>query len=209
MGIEMYQCSVQAPTAIVDYSNIVMSSYPPSYVRSEPFVGFKLLMFDGTGNNAAYRLQQLDAICGQLLTGTGCFLREVDKREYNNTNAAIWVVTFPVPRSQVHRQVEAMMHVISQLCAVGFNPTGCIEIAVSGRCLIGETETAVANLIIPHRYREYLQTPNNSPYKFGWIIRINEEYICYRTSWNFKRFTQQIIMDDVIMLSQLISTVCH
>lgn len=199
MTVQQYQNRVLGPTEVVAYNTIVAQSYPPQAIQSEPFIGFKLLCRDRNAavTNPAARMQQIDQNLG-FLRGTGCLIRETSL----SMQDGFWLVTLPVPRSQVRQQLEKLMNVRDIFIQYfGIVPEGLVEINVSGRCPIQQTEQALASLYIPSRYASCHVAPEQSAYKLGQIIRINDTFMLFRSRW----FLQKNLPDDVVELSQLIS----
>lgn len=201
--LSQYQMHVVGPTEIVDYSSIVIGRYPPSAVQVEPFIGIKVLCRD---MNASFmpprdRIIQIEQNIG-FLKNTGCIIRETSP----SMPDGFWVITCPVPRSQLALQIQNLNSVL----AILQNNFGIVryqelvEINVSGRCTPQDTERCLKNLIIPDIYNNSLVLPgNNTPYKFGHVMRINDIYMMLRTRWHFTR------LDDATVISQIISSIFH
>lgn len=208
MGIEVYQSRIVPMDHIVDYSAMVMEAYPMYAVRSEPFVGFKMLMFDQYGRKFQYgeRLKAIESLLPFVLPGSGCIIREADPIETQG-NVCFWIVTAPVPRSQIATQMKSMLRIVRFLSRYGVFQTGICEIAVSGHCLPTETDDVIGSLRIPENYRRHAVVQSNSPYVCGMITRINDEFICHRSRWYFDAKNLNEIENDMIILSQLISTI--
>lgn len=211
MSIEVYQSGILGPSQVVDYSGTVMQAYGPDVVLREPFVGFKVLCRDrgGMSMNPRFRLEQLDRGLVQILPGTGCIVREASTLEIPD-KSGLWVITMPVPRSQVAEQMKYLMTVLAILERdAGIVLAGTYEVNVSGRCTPQETEHALGSLYITPDYAQYSVNPPNSPYKLGQVIRINDYFMCYRTRWNFSNKPVADVYKDLIVLSQLISAIYH
>lgn len=205
--VQQYQMRVIGPSEVVEYSRIVMESYPPQAPHLEPFIGFKALCRDGNAftMNPADRLRQIDANLG-FLRGTGCIIRETK----SSMPDGFWVITLPVPRSQVSQQLSNFMTVLRIFEQnFGIVCQGLFEINVSGRCNITDTERCLSGLMIPPRYTDALVSPENTPYRFGNVVRINDEFMCLRTRWSFKATQSMDHCEDLIVLSQLISSMYH
>lgn len=208
MSIMQYQTRVLGPSEVVDYSTIVMQSYPPDAIRSEPFVGFKVLCRDthALSMNPLERLNQIDANLG-FLNNKGCIIRETAMA----MSDGLWVITMPVPRKHISIQLSNLMDVLAILEQhFGIVRHGLFEINVSGRCSVAETEICLSTLAIPPRYMSALVMPENTPYRLGNIVRINDNYMVLRTRWNL---TAQVPLkstyDELVVLSQLISSMYH
>ena len=186
MLVNNYQNHVLSANEIVDYANIIRSAYNVVAIQQEPFIGLRVLCKDTRAfslGNPGDRLRMLDQAC-QMLRGSGCILRESKASVMSD---GIWVVTMPVPRSQLSIQLDNLMRVLQTLEThpnLGIIPIGVFEICVSGKCGTLETEGRLSRLSIPQKYQHMMISPMNSPYKFGVCTRINEYYMMYRTMWN-------------------------
>ena len=206
MMVRQYQQRILGPTEPVDYSNIVMSAYPPQAIQLEPFIGFKALMTDTQAfvTNPAERLRYLDANLG-FLQGKGCLMRETN----NNKPDGFWVMTLPVPRSQVSKALTKFFDVLQTLEQYfGIVKDGCYEINVSGKCHVTEVERCFSGLVIPQRYNSCLIPSNNFMCSIGNIQRINDNYMCLRTRWNLNQSNSvpSQTFDDLIVISQMIAS---
>lgn len=205
--VQQLQSRVIGPTEVVHYSSIIRQVYPDAALQIEPFIGFKVLCRD---NNASLidprnRLAQIDANLG-FLRGTGCIIRETSLQMTDG----FWVITLPVPRSQVNVQINNLLKVLSILeRAFGIVSQNMFEINVSGRCFETETERCLSGLMIPPRYLGSLLVPDNTPYKHGTVIRINDTYMCLRTRWKLSNSSVQNSYEDLVVLSQIISSIYH
>lgn len=210
MSIETYQSCVLGPHQVVDYSGIVMQAYPPEAVQREPFVGFKVLVKDRVAQtqNPRLRLENLDRIMCQILPRTGCIVREAGTEDCPD-KTGLWVITAPVPRSQTTTQIMFLMNVLQTLEQCGVILAGTYEVNVSGRCTPMETEGMLSSLYIPAEYANAIVNPLNTPYRCGHITRINNNFMCYRTRWNFGMKSAPEVQKDLIILSQLISAMYH
>lgn len=204
---QQYQSRVIGPSEIIDYSTAVMQAYPAQAIQIEPFVGFKVLCKDNNAfvMNPADRIRQIDANLG-FLRGTGCIIRETN----NSMPDGFWVITMPVPRSQVNQQINNLMNVLSIFEQhFGIVRHGLFEVSVSGRCHVTETERCLGGLMIPPRYLDSHVAPNNTPYRFGHVVRINDNFMCLRTRWALKFSSPAAQYEDLVVLSQLISSIYH
>lgn len=203
MTVQQYQNHVLGPTEIVSYNTIVSQGYPPQAIQSEPFIGLKILCRDTNAaiTNPAARMQQIDQNLG-FLRGTGCLIRETAL----TMKDGFWLISLPVPRSQLRQQIDKLLNVRDIFAQYfGIVPHGLVEINVSGRCAVQDTERALSSLYIPNRYAENMVAPENSAYRLGQVVRINDTFMLFRTRWFFKKN----MADDVIELSQLISAMFH
>ena len=185
--IENYQTHILKPDEIVDYSSELMRSFRPEQICYEPMIGFKVLCRDLNsyimGTNQA-RFQAIEQTLG-VLRNTGCVIRET---HMNESSDGFWIVTFPVPKSHLLQQVNNLMSVLKFFADnLGIVSTDVCEINVSGRCNYNETEGRLSSIVIPNVYSYALVEPQNTPYKMGHVIRINQAYILLRTMWDFGR----------------------
>jgi hypothetical protein len=205
--VEQYQRQVLGPTQVVDYSAVVMQAYPPQAMQMEPFVGFKILCKDTNAftTDPRTRLSQIDSGLG-FLSGKGCIIRETDM----SMPDGFWVITMPVPRSQVNQQLNNLMNVLTILEQYfGIIRSCMVEINVSGKCNIADTERCLSGLTIPSRYMTELEMPENTPYRIGHITRINDNFMVLRTRWRFHNPPTTDRYEDLVVLSQLISSIYH
>lgn len=205
MSIAQYQKHVLAPSEPVDYSSIVMNSYPPGAIQMEPFVGFKVLCQDTNGYTlpGCQRMRQVDQSLG-ILYNTGVIIRETN----GGMRDGFWVITMPVPRSQLVRQLNNLFNVLNALNQMlGIRATGLVEINASGRCNPMETEACLQRLIIPQPYASMNMTQETTAYRYGNIVRINDEFMCFRTMWNIASGDgrlNQSAFEHIMLLSQLL-----
>jgi hypothetical protein len=205
--IENYQSHILKPTEIVDYSAELMNGVRPETIQMEPMIGFKLLTKDmnaGTAPSQAARFQYLEMNLG-FLKDTGCIIRETQPIESPD---GFWIISFPVPISQLATQLMSITRVMDFIAAnFGIVSMDSVEINVSGKCRVGETEWRLANVNIPAQIRQSLIEPSNTPYKLGHIIRINDDFAMLRTMWDWRRSgtTTAQHMSDLLVIPQLIS----
>lgn len=203
--IENYQSRILAANEIVDYASEVMVSNRPEVIQFDPMVGFKILMKDLNAFTVPQnqRFQQIEQNLG-FLSGTGCIIRETNPREAVD---GFWVISFPVPLSLINVQITNIMRVLSILKnSFGIVSLDLIEINVSGRCPLNEVEFRFARVAIPPEIRNYMVEPNNTPYKLGHIVRINDNYAMLRTMWDWRSQTnKQSRSSDLIVIPQLIA----
>jgi hypothetical protein len=211
VSISNLQRRVIGPTEMIDYSNIISSNYPPDAIHSQPFIGFKVLCRDANAcmmpPNA--RLSQIDANLG-FLHNTGCIIRETVSTVMND---GFWIITMPVPRAYATTQLSKLLDVLTKFdTGFGIHPTGLVEINVSGRCNYASTEACLQRLVIPQPYANMIQVPENTPYRYGHVTRINDEYICFRSRWNIRNnaeFTPQSMFEQMSLLSQLLCSIYY
>lgn len=201
---------ILAPSEIVDYSTIVMGAYPPQAIASEPFVGFKVLMRDpaaaGYSGNMGVRLKQIESNLSQII-GKGVLIRETD---YQKCPDGYWIITLPVPRSQIAIALQNMMDTIVYLQRVfGFTKQSLIEINVSGRCGFQDVERCIGGLVIPDMFDKCAIPYIDSPYRFGKIQRINEQFILFRTRWDISRGGSRNMQSDLLLMGQLLASMYH
>lgn len=203
--IENYQSRILAANEIVDYASEVMVSNRPEVIQFDPMVGFKILMKDLNAFSMPQnqRFQQIEQNLG-FLSGTGCIIRETNPREAVD---GFWLISFPVPLSLINMQITNIMRVLSVLKnSFGIVSLDLIEINVSGRCPLNEVEFRFARVAIPPEIRNYMVEPNNTPYKLGHIVRINDNYAMLRTMWDWRSQTnKQSRSSDLIVIPQLIA----
>lgn len=198
---------------IVNYSGIIRMGYRPETVQMEPFIGIKILCRDSQANTMApaQRIAQLDQFLGTPntmngltpLSGTGCCIRET---KYSIMPDGFWVITLPVPRTQLPIQIGNLMRTLTMFKQIGIAPTGYVEINVSGRCPINALESCLSSLMIPEPYIQYLDQPSDSPYKIGRVVRINDNFICLRTRWNLQP-SDPNMLQTTTALGMLISAI--
>lgn len=208
MLVQQYQSRVLGPTEVVDYSSIVMNSYPADAFHQEPFIGFKVLCTDTNAYSGppAERLRYIDANLG-FLRGTGCIMRETSSAKPDG----FWVMTLPCPRSQLTIALNNMMNVLATLEQYfGIIREGIIEICVSGKCSVYETESRLGCLSITPRYLTRLVPPENTPYRLGHVRRINKQFMMLRTRWDMNKSDSPMsIYEDLTVLSQLLASMYY
>ncbi len=208
--IDAYQTRILKPGEIVDYSNELIRGCRPETIQMEPMIGFKILLKDLNAyvTTQAARFQFLESNLG-FLRGTGCILRETEPVEAPD---GFWIITFPVPQSQLPTQLMKLTNTMDILSSqFGIVNQGLIEINVSGRCPVMETEFRLTSVLIPHQYRQHLVEPTNTPYKMGHLVRINDEYALLRTMWDWRSQGVDSLssMSDLLVIPQLIAGMFH
>lgn len=206
--VQQYQQRILGPEEPVDYSSIVMQTYPPHAIQREAFVGFKVLCTDTQAfvTNPQERMRYLDAQLG-ILRGKGCLIRETNK----NKPDGLWVITFPCPRSQINTALNNLFDVIATLERYyGITRDGLYEINVSGRCHTTEVENAFSGMAIPDMYMSKLVPTHNVMCSIGHIVRINDSYMCLRTRWDLSRTNStQETFGDLLAIPQMIAGMYH
>lgn len=206
--LAQYQSRVLRPDEVVEYSAAIKHAYPPQAIQLEPFIGLKVLCKDTMAFtiDPASRIRQIEANLA-FLRGKGCLIRETTQAMPDG----FWVITMPVPRSQLAQQFNNLMDVITVLEQYfSIIRQGLVEINVSGRCTAAETERCMTGLVIPQRYMGALVVPDNTAYRYGHIIRINDNFMCLRTRWNLTNQTQNTVhYEEILVLAQLISSMYH
>ena len=198
VNISGYQSRVLGPTEIVDYSTITMQSYPPHAFQHEPFVGFKVLCRDKNAQSVApaERMRQIDANLG-FLRGKGCVIRETSMRMPDG----FWVITLPVPRSQLNQQLNLLSEVLAIFEQYfGIVRQSLIEINVSGKSGYADTERRLGSIVLPQRYEKLLVPQLSTPYRLGHVVRINDLFVVFRSRWNTANF------DDITVLTQILAS---
>lgn len=205
--LSRYQNHVLGPHELVEWSKMTMTAYPVYAIQVEPFIGFKLECQDTQActMDPRQRLEQIDRIINQtgFLNGSGCIIRESDHSRFDG----LWVITVPVPRTQVPTQLNRLSGVMNALSRLGIKSTGIYEVNVSGKCSYGDTERCLSNLTIPNKFAMSLLSPGNSPYRYGYTQRINDNFMIMRTRWNYNQQNFGTISDNMSILAQLISTI--
>lgn len=222
MSILQLQQRVLAPDTPVDYSTLIMQAYPPYAIQTEPFIGFKIKCRDtqagrmyGQGER---RVQQIDQFLNPPvnpmgyqvtppLADSGCILRAT----HFQMPDGIWVITMPVPRKQLVDSLDRLFKVLQMLeQRLGIVLTGeDYEINVSGICPVNDVENVLSGMFIPPQYLRMLEQPNNTPFRYGHLIRINETYACFRTRWNPGLMPANNVYEILMTLSQLLATIFH
>lgn len=206
--VQQYQSRVLGPTETVDYSTIVMQTYPPDALKQEPFVGFKVLCTDtqAYNGNPGDRIRAIDASLG-FLRGKGCIIRETSPAKPDG----FWVISLPVPRSQISLALNNLMDVLATFEQyMGIVRDGLFEVNVSGRCNVNETEICLGRITLPPSYASNLVPPDNTPYRLGHVVRINDNFMCLRTRWDLKHInTPASNYEALTVISQLIASMYH
>ena len=208
--IENYQSRILKPDEIVDYSNEIIRGCRPETLQYEPCIGFKIMCKDLNAytTTPANRFQFLEQNLG-FLRNSGCIIRETHPTEAPD---GFWVITFPVPQSQLSRQLVNMTNVLDIMANhFGIVSQDMIEINVAGRCPVAETEYRLSAINIPQNYRRFMVEPTNTPYKMGHILRINEDFALLRTMWDWRVHGGNTgsHMSDLLVIPQLLTAMFH
>lgn len=213
--IENYQSHILKPSEIVDYATEIMRGLRPENVAAESLVGFRILCKDLNAmsfGTQSERFRMLEMNLG-FLKNTGCIIRETHLAESND---GFWLITFPVPLSQLSTQLTKLMNVMNYMAGqLGIVSRDVVEINISGRCLVSETEARLGRVSIPPVYDQYRIEPTNTPYKMGHLVRINEEYALLRTMWNFSLGSNtqpggiQNRFQELLIIPQLLNNSFH
>lgn len=185
--VESLQSRIIGPFEEIPYSDIVIQAYPPFAIMQEAFVGVKVLVRDmqASKGTPAARLQYLDQFMPDMLRGQGIIIRETNP---NVMRDGFWVITLPVPKSQLKQQLNNLGNVLTALeNGHGIVYQDIIDINISGRCPLIDTERSMAQVTIPTEYKQFLVHPDNSPYVLGGVVRINDEYMVLRSRWKLPR----------------------
>lgn len=186
--LEQLQSKILGPFDTVPYSDIVKQAYPWYAFAQEPFIGIKVLVRDFRAYEAPSpfeRLRYLDSQIPNILSGQGCLMRETN---YGILKDGFWIMTMPVPKSQLMQQLNNLGNVLSRLEREhGIVYQDVIDIIISGRCPLIDTERSMNQIIIPKTYKAYHIESDNSPYKIGGTVRINDEYLAIRSRWTLPR----------------------
>jgi hypothetical protein len=202
---------VLSPEEPVDYSSIIKAVYPPYAVQTESFVGFKVLCTDtlAPSTNPRDRMAYIDSQLGFIIKNKGIIVRET-----NNTKPdGLWIITLPVPRSQVATALNNLFDVLRSFeNYFGIVCDGIFDVCVSGRCPVTEIEKSLQGITIPKSYMSYLIPTNNILFSIGQIQRINDMFMCLRTRWDLKskdNGNTSLYFEDLAVLAQLISSLYH
>ena len=183
-----YQRRVLGPTEIVYYDQIVMTSYRPRDIWSEPFIGVKVLLRDNLAweynQHPSKRLADIDAFVSRVLVNSGCIVREA---KVSIIPDGLWLIGLPVPRSQLATQMRRLTRVIQAFEAhMNVSMTGLYEISISGQCTESELCMRLRNIVMTPDYNQMMIKPAENQfdaYNFGCVIPINDKYLLIRTRW--------------------------
>lgn len=218
MSILQLQQRVLGPDTCVDYSTIIMQSYPPYAIQNEPFIGFKIKCRDTQAGRMygqqEQRVNQIDQFLNPPpnpmgfqvmppLAESGVILRAT----HFQMPDGIWVITMPVPRRQLVDSLDRLFKVLQMLeQRLGIVLTGeDYEINVSGICPVNEVENILGGLYVPPQYEKMLEPPSNTPFRYGHLTRINETYACFRTRWRPGLMPPTNVYETLMTISSLLA----
>lgn len=209
-NIQQYQSHVLAANEFVDYASMARQSYPPQSFRNEPFIGLKILLRDPTVNPmdpvaVNEKLRVVDSIVPTATHGRGLIVRESDPKQMTD---ALWIITMPVPRSQMPMQIRYAFDLVNEMeQRLGFQRCGLFEINVSG-FYPGPNENLIMAMNSSLAYSEKFKSASvpyeSSPYRFGTVKRISNEFAMLRTRWDLGQRGLKDQFDDVITIASLI-----
>lgn len=213
--IENYQNHILGPTEIIDYGSEMKVGYRPEHLQYEPMIGLKVLLKDLNCriSTQSERFQYIENVLNSsgILRNTGCVIRETMYTEFPD---GFWLITFPVPATQLMTQLMNLLKVMQFLASqLGIVSTDICEVNVSGRCATNELESRLS-MINLGPYAQALIEPNGTPYKLGHIIRINDYFIMMRTIWDFSRLTPIMgrpsnRVSELTIIPQLLTAAFH
>lgn len=211
--MECYK-KVISPSEIIDYSGLIIAQYErrfPGILNAQPLVGFKVLLRDLDAFKAPgqERIRYIETYLPKILHGQGCILRETN----NNVMAdGFWLITLPVPITQLNDTVVNQVGRLTQVMGIlerDFNivPQDIVEVNVSGRCTVADTDARIANVIIPENIRPMHMQPENWSCRLGTIIRINDGFMLMRTRWNMGNLDVHQRKENMLLVSNILSTI--
>lgn len=200
---QQYQTRVLGYSEIVYYDQILMSGVYRDAIKREPMIGIKVLLRDMRAYDApspAARIQYINSGLAAVLNQTGCFLRESKSQIMPD---GFWLVSFPVPRSQISIQINQIKDTIIKLGNyLGFACVGLIEILISGRTTKFELMDRITRIELPEPYRSRLVRPDTGSefvsYNYGCLTAINQYYTLLRTRWGIEPNAQIGGLKDTI-----------
>jgi hypothetical protein len=210
MLVHQYQSRILGPDEPVDYTSIIKAVYPPEAIQHEPFVGFKVLCTDTQAfmGDPRQRMAYLDTQIG-FIRNKGVIIRETN----TNKPDGLWVISLPVPRSQITLALNNLFDVLRTLeNYYGIVCDGLFDICTSGRCPMSEVERSFQGIIIPQDYMACLIPTNNIMCSIGQIQRINDMFMCLRTRWDLKskaNNNQNAYFEGLALLAQLLTSMYH
>lgn len=184
-----YQQQVVANSQIVYYDQILMNGEYRNAIKKEPMIGIKVLLRDMNATSAPSprdRIQFINTDLFRVLNQTGCFLRESKSTVMND---GFWLVSFPVPRSQLSLQINQIINTMNNFGTfLGFTFTGLIELYISGRATQYELMSRISMINMPEKYQRQLVKPDSGSqfisYNLGCIIPINQFFSLIKTRWS-------------------------
>lgn len=210
--LDQIRTRINGPHEIIEYSNLVLSSYPQVSISTEPFIGLRILLRDTRAFNQSPhdRIMSLEAELRDtpqragLLKNKGCILRET---VYDKMKDGLWLITLPVPRSHLNHQIQNTIEVLNNLeYYFGIITQDLIDINISGRCPVWNMERAMSSIIIPSEYKPMQLTADNSPYQLGYVTRINDEFCILRSRY---MISKNEMFDKILTIVSLIAPNMH
>jgi hypothetical protein len=198
-----YQNHVLRWDEIVYYDQILMNGKYRDAIKREPMIGIKVLLKDTRAYSAqspAHRIQYINTGLMSVLDGTGCILRESKSVIMPD---GFWLISFPVPRSQLSLQVNQIINTIIKFGNyLGFACMGLLEIYISGRANKYDLMDRLSRIELPQPYRSNLIKPesNNGLVSYGsmYPIVINNYYSMIRSRWVIDPNSQSGGLKDTI-----------
>lgn len=206
--VQSFQSRVLLPEEIVPYTDIIKQSYPLNAIQNEPFVGIKALVTDTLSfQNPVERVKYVDSMMA-LFKQKGCLIRETKSSIKAD---GYWIMTLPVPRSQVTIALNNLFDVLATLEPHGIVRDNLFEVNVSGRCAGNALLQNLSSLIIPSDYKQYLVPTGNLVCGVGTVQAINDYYSCLRTRWQFNNSSvdNTKVFEIISTLAQLIGSIYH
>lgn len=194
-----YQGTVMlGPFANFDYAAYVIANYPQH--KYEPMVGFKILLVDT--KPSANPFEKEDWIINEIqrtniLAGRNVILREGDPMDLNS----YYLISLPVPRSMLAQQLNNISYVLQTLQLCGLHRRAYVQINVSGRVNIYDSNNLLSSIIIPPDKQDKII--RSSSLALGQVVPINSEYSILKTEWNIQDAS---VFSEMALLAQLISS---
>lgn len=211
-----YQQQVMAYSQVVYYDQILMNGMYRDAIKKEPMIGIKVLLRDTNANSAptpSERIRFINTGLFRVLNQTGCFLRESKNTVMND---GFWLVSFPVPRSQLSLQINQIINTMNNFGAyLGFTFTGLIELYISGRATQYELMSRISTINMPEKYQRQLVKPDSGSqfisYNLGCIIPINQFFSLIKTRWSIDPVSLQYdgLRDTIENVSLRLSSVFY
>ena len=200
---EQYQNHVLRWDEIVYYDQILMNGKYRDAIKLEPMIGIKVLLKDTRAYSAqspAHRIQFINSGLMTVLNGTGCMLRESKSTIMPD---GFWLISFPVPRSQLTLQINQIINTIVKLGSyLGFVCMGLLEIYISGRATRFDLMDRLTRIELPQPYRSNLIKPESGngivSYNYMYPIMINNYYSLLRSRWVINPNSQSGGLKDTI-----------
>jgi hypothetical protein len=205
-GVANVSQKILCPDEIIPYSELIMNNYEYQNpgILDHPFVGIKIRLtdYDACKTVPQTRMMFLEHNIRQVINNTGCMLRETHPTQSMD---GLFLTTLPVPINQLAdmncNQIERMLHVldlIDRKFNIGIDtqtpsniPKIYLEINVSGYCPFNELQNRFSQIRIPSQY-EQMFVPQESIYRIGKVIPINNKYILLRTQWELPFYNDNL-----------------